>query len=179
VKIAVVVASATGRTRRLAEAFVEGVVAEGGDALLLDAEAAVAADLLDADALVLGCGVHMSGVPSAMRAFLERLAPEWLSGALAGRLGAAFVSAGAGARGGGDLALIELHSALAQHGLLLVSMPSRTKGFSSGGSHWGPVAWTNPRGGEAGPTSGHLEAARSHGRHVARSTARWLRGAET
>jgi NAD(P)H dehydrogenase (quinone) len=178
VKIAIVVASATGRTRRLAEAFAEGVAAEGGEALMLEAEAAGVEDLRDADALVLGCGVHMSGVPSAMRGFLERLAPQWMSGALVGRLGAAFVSAGAGARGGGELALIELHAALAQHGLLLVSMPNRTKGFSSGGSHWGPVAWTHPRSGEAGPTAGHLEAARGHGRHVARSTARWLRGAQ-
>lgn len=176
-KIAIVVASATGRTRRLAEAFAEGVAEAGGDALLLDANEALAEHLLDADALVLGCGVHMSGVPSAMRGFLERLAPQWMSGEFEGRLGAAFVSAGAGARGGGELALIELHAALAQHGLLLVSMPNRTKGFSSGGSHWGPVAWTNPRGGEAGPTAGHLEAARDHGRRVARSTARWLRGA--
>ena len=177
-KIAVVVSSATGRTRRMAEAFVEGCEQQGGRAVLLDAEVADGADCEDADALVLGCGVHMAGVPSPMRGFLERLAPQWMSGALAGRLGAAFVTSGAGARGGGELVLIELHAALAQHGLLLVSMPSRTKGFSHGGSHWGPVAWTNPRGGEAGPTAGHLEAARGHGRHVARCTARWLRGAE-
>jgi NAD(P)H dehydrogenase (quinone) len=177
VKIVVVVASATGRTRRMAEAFALGVEEEGGEAVLLDAGSADGAACEDADALVLGCGVHMSGVPSAMRGFLERLAPQWLSGALAGRLGAAFVTSGAGARGGGELVLIELHAALAQHGLLLVSMPSRTKGFSHAGSHWGPVAWTNPRNGEAGPTAGHLEAARGHGRHVTRCTSRWLRGA--
>lgn len=176
-KIAIVVASATGRTRRMAEALAEGVSEEGAEAMLLDAASAEAEAIEGADALVLGCGVHMSGVPSPMRAFLERLAPQWMAGALAGRLGAAFVTSGAGARGGGELALIELHAALAQHGLLLISMPSRTKGFSSAGSHWGPVAWTNPRGGEAGPTASHLEAARAHGRHVARCTARWLRGA--
>jgi NAD(P)H dehydrogenase (quinone) len=177
VKIVVVVASATGRTRKLAHAFVEGAESEGASVELLDAESAEGASLEQAHAIVLGCGVHMSGVPSPMRGFLERLAPQWMSGRLAGRLGAAFVTSGAGARGGGELALVELHAALAQHGLLLVSMPSRTKGFSSGGSHWGPVAWTNPRQGEAGPTAGHLEAARGHGRHVAKCTARWVRGA--
>lgn len=176
-KIVVVVASATGRTRRMAEAFAEGAQEEGAEAVLLEADEAEASAIEDADTLVLGCGVQMSGVPSSMRAFLERLAPQWMAGSFAGKLGAAFVTAGAGARGGGELALIELHSALAQHGLLLVSMPGRTKGFSSAGSHWGPVAWTNPRSGKAGPTASHLEAARGHGAHVARCTARWLRGA--
>ena len=185
-RIVVVVASATGRTRRMAEAFEAGAreaLADAGedaaDAVeLLDAGSADGDAVLEADAVVLGCGVHMAGTPSAMRGFLERLAPQWMAGQLAGKLGAAFVTAGAGARGGGELVLVELHAALAQHGMLLVSMPSRTKGFSAAGSHWGPVAWTNPRDGEAGPTPAHLEAARAHGRHVARCASRWARGAE-
>jgi hypothetical protein len=56
-------------------------------------------------------------------------------------------------------------------------MHNRIDGFAKGGSHWGPVAWTTPRKGEAGPTDDHLLAARAHGRHVAACTARWLRGA--
>jgi len=176
-KIVVVVASATGRTRRMAEAFVEGAESEGAEVELLDAAEADGDAIADADAVALGCGVHMSGVPTPMRAFLERLAPQWMAGAFAGKLAAGFVTAGAGARGGGELALVELLSALAQHGMLIVSMPNRSPGFSAAGSHWGPIAWTNPRSGEAGPTAGHLKAARSHGAHLARCTARWQRGA--
>ena len=142
----------------------------------LDAESAAAEAVEDADALVLGCGIHMAGAPSPMRGFLERTAPQWLSGAWVGKLCAAFVTSGAGARGGGELVIVELLAALAQHGMLIVSMPIRSDGFSKAGNHWGPIAWTNPRGGEAGPTQGHLEAARAHGQHVARCTARWLRG---
>lgn len=172
-KIVVVVASATGRTRRMAEAFVEGAESEGAEVTLLEASVAEGDALLEADAVALGCGVHMSGVPTPMRSFLERLAPQWMAGALTGKLAAGFVTSGAGARGGGELALVELLSALAQHGMLIVSMPSRSEGFSAAGSHWGPIAWTNPRDGEAGPTPGHLKAARAHGAHLARCTARW------
>jgi len=175
-KIVVVVASATGRTRRMADAFAEGAGSEGAEVVLLDAAEAEGESIAEADALVLGCGVHMAGVPTPMRSFLERLAPQWMAGTFAGKLGAGFVTSGAGAGGGGEMALVEMLSSLAQHGMLIVSMPSRTEGFSSGGSHWGPIAWTNPRSGEAGPTAAHLKAARGHGTHVARCTARWVGG---
>lgn len=153
-KLVVVVASGTGRTRCMAEACVEGAESEGAEVSLLDAAAAQGDALLDADAFALGCGVHMAGVPTPTRSFLERLAPQWMAGELAEELGTGFVTSGAGARGGGEMALVELLSSLAQHGLLVVSMPSRSPGFSSAGSHWGPIAWTNPRSGEAGPSPG-------------------------
>jgi NAD(P)H dehydrogenase (quinone) len=177
-KITIVVASSTGRTRRMAEALADGARDAGAEVSLLDADTADHTAIADSDALVLGSGVHMAGISSAMRAFLERMAPQWISGAWAGKLGAAFVTAGAGARGGGELALISLVAGLAEHGMLIVTMSNRTKGFSSAGSHWGPVAWTNPRGGEAGPTEKHLEAARDHGRNIALAAARWRRGDE-
>jgi NAD(P)H dehydrogenase (quinone) len=175
-RILVVVASETGRTWKLGEAFAEGARAAGADAELARAESATAAQVLAADALVLGSGVHMAGMESAMRAFCERLAPLWLSGALIGRVGAAFASAGNGGRGGGELTLLSLLANLAEHGMLLVPMHNRSAHYLEAGCHWGPLAWTNPRAGLAGPTPEHLAAARAHGEHVARTTARWLRG---
>jgi NAD(P)H dehydrogenase (quinone) len=175
-RILVVVASATGRTQRLATALAEGAQEAGAETILRSAEEATAEDAESADAIVLGSGVHMGGIESSMREFLERTSPLWLQGKLSGRLGAAFVSAGQGGRGGAELTLISLLSALAEHGLILVSMPNRLEGFAQAGSHWGPVSWTNPRQGEPGPTTSHLSAARSHGRHIAQCTARWLRG---
>jgi NAD(P)H dehydrogenase (quinone) len=110
---------------------------------------------------------------SSMRAFFERAAPLWLQGALVGRLGAAFVSVGAGARGGAELALLGLLANLAEHGMLLVPMHNRLEGFASAGCHWGPVAWTNPRSGKAGPSEGHLAACRAHGRWLVECARRW------
>jgi NAD(P)H dehydrogenase (quinone) len=175
-RILVVVASDSGRTWRMAEAFAEGARETGGEVELVAARDASPDRVRAADALVLGSGVHMAGPESSMRAFLERIAPLWMQGALAGKVGAAFASAGTGGRGGAELTLISLWASLAEHGLLLVPMHNRLPHYGEAGCHWGPVAWTNPRRGEAGPTPSHLEAARSHGRHVAECTSRWLRG---
>lgn len=175
-KLLVVVASATGRTRRMADALAEGARSAGAEVEILRAEDAGAADLLAADAIVLGSGVHMAGIASSMRAMFERTAPLWLEGRLVGKVGAAFATAGEGGRGGGELALLSLLAFLAENGLVLVPMHNRMQGFRAAGCHWGPLARTNPRDGVAGPTEKQLEAARSHGRHVAECTARWLRG---
>jgi len=176
-RILVVVAAATGRTQRMAEAVVEGAREAGAEVELASAEGATEEAVLAADALVVGSGVHMAGVESSMRVFFERLAPAWMQNRLVGKVGAAFATSGAGARGGGELALISIWANLAEHGMLLVPMHNRLEGYPGTGCHWGPVAWTNPRSGEAGPTAQHLKAARAHGRWVAECTARWLRGA--
>ena len=168
-KILIVVASQTGRTRRMAESFAEGACSASSEieAEVVDAAAVEAPQVEAADALVLGSGVHMGGMESEMRAFFERIAPLWMQGKLIGRIGAAFASAGNGGRGGGELTLISLWAHLAEHGMLLVPMHNRVRGYAAAGCHWGPLAWTNPREGEAGPTSDHLEAAFGHGQHVA------------
>ncbi len=176
-RILVVVASQSGRTRRMAEAVAEGAREAGAEVDLLSSEEALPEQAQAADAVILGSGVHMGGMEASMRAFLERTSPLWLAGGLSGKLGAAFVTSGFGGRGGAELALLSLLATLAEHGMLLVPMPNRLAGFSQAGCHWGPVAWTSPRNGTPGPTPDHLEAARAHGRHVASCTERWLRGA--
>ncbi len=175
-RVLVVVASATGRTARLADAVAAGAKEAGAEVLVRRAEEADPEDLVHADAVILGSGIHMGGIESSMRAFFERASHLWLEGRLIGKVGAAFVSAGLGGRGGAELALLSLLANLAEHGMLLVPMPNRLEGFREGGSHWGPVAWTSPREGVPGPTEEHLAAARAHGRHVAECTARWLAG---
>ena len=162
-RILIVVASQTGRTARMAEAVAEGAREAGADVVVRKAEEASNEDLLDAEAVILGSGVHMGGIESSMRRFFEQASPLWLEGRLIGKVGAAFASAGLGARGGAELALISLLANLAEHGMLLVSMPNRTAAFSEGGCHWGPIAWTSPRDRVPGPTAAHLDAARDHG----------------
>ncbi len=175
-KILIVVASATGRTRRMAEAASEGAEEAGAEVVLRPADDADDADWLAADAILLASGVQMGGMQSSMRRFLERSSGLWLQGKLVGKLGAVLVSSGEGGRGGGELTLITLLATLAEHGMLLVPMHNRLAGFRSAGCHWGPLARTNPTGGVPGPTPEQLVAARSHGRWVAECTARWLAG---
>jgi NAD(P)H dehydrogenase (quinone) len=177
-KVLIVVASATGRTMRMAEAAAEGAGETGAEVLIRSAEETAPDELEAADAVMVGSGVHMAGMESAMRGFFERTAPLWMAGRLRGKLGAAFVTAGAGSRGGAELTLISLLATLAEHGMLLVPMHNRLQGYSGAGCHWGPLAWTSPRAGEAGPTPEHLAAAKAHGQYVAECTARWVRGAE-
>jgi len=176
-KLLVVVASATGRTRRMAEAVAEGAREAGAQVLLRAPGETQDADLLEADAVALGCGVHMGGVASSMVELFERAAPLWLAGRLRGKVGAAFVSAGEGEGGGAELTLLALFAWLAENGMLLVPMHNRSPGFRDAGCHWGPLARTNPKGGSPGPTEAQLEACRAHGRHVAECTRRWLAGA--
>jgi len=170
-----VIASQTGRTRRLADAAAAGAAAAGAEVTLRSAADASDADLLAADAILLGSGVHMGGVESAMTAFFERSAPLWLQGRLIGRLGAAFVSAGEGGRGGGELALVRLLAYLAENGCLLVPFHNRLAGFRDAGCHWGVLARTNPGPGGAGPSDADCAAARAQGRFVAECVARWNR----
>jgi NAD(P)H dehydrogenase (quinone) len=176
VKILVVVASQTGRTARMADAFAEGAREGGASVVVQAADVADPDDVLDVDALAIGSGVHMGGIESSLRAFFERLSPHWMKGSLTGKMGAAFVSAGLGGRGGAELALITIWAHFAEQGMLAVPMHNRVEGFSGAGSHWGPIAWTTPQGGEAGPTAEHLKACRAHGRWVAECTERWKRG---
>ena len=176
-KLLVVVASTTGRTRRMAEALADGAREAGAEVLLRAPEETQDADLLDADAIALGSGVHMGGIVASMVALFERTAPLWIAGQLRGKLGAAFVSSGEGERGGGELALLALLAWLAENGMLLVSVHNRQPGFRDAGCHWGPLAGTNPKGGEPGPTDAQLEVCKAHGRHLAESTRRWLAGA--
>ncbi len=176
-KVVVVVASSGGHTRRMADAVAEGASEAGAQVSILATEEASEEDLLTADALILGSGVHMGGMESSMSAFFERMAPLWLQGRMVGKLGGAFATAGEGERGGTELTLISLLANLAEHGMLLVPMHNRLEGFAQAGCHWGPVAWTSPRAGAVGPTDEHLRAARAHGHFVAECGARWLRGA--
>jgi len=176
-RVLVVFASRTGRTRRMAEALAAGAREAGARVALREAPHASHDDLRGCDAVVVGSGVHMGGPAAPLRAFLGDTAPLWLRAELRGKLGAAFCSAGDGARGGAELALVSMLSTLAEHGMLIVPMHPRLAGFHEGGMHWGAVAQTQPRGGEPGPTEAQLVAARSHGRWVAECAARWLRGA--
>lgn len=176
-KVLVVFASQTGRTQRVAEAVAEGAREAGAEVELVAATDASDAALLAADAIALGSAVHMGSLASSMAAFFERTVPLWVQGELHGKLGAAFVTASKGGRGGGELALLALHAFLAEHGMLLVTLPNRLDGFRETGCHWGTLVETHAPAGPPGPTEAQLAAARAQGRYLAECATRWRAGA--
>ncbi|MBW2392880.1 MAG: hypothetical protein JRG95_01300, partial [Deltaproteobacteria bacterium] len=66
--VLIVVASDSGRTLRMAEALAEGAGEISETVTVTSAAEAQNEQLLAADAIVLGSGVHMAGMESSMRA---------------------------------------------------------------------------------------------------------------
>jgi NAD(P)H dehydrogenase (quinone) len=74
----------------MADAVAEGAGEAGAQVSVFAPDEANEEDLVAADALILGSGVHMGGMESSMSAFFERMAPLWLQGKMVGKLGGAF-----------------------------------------------------------------------------------------
>jgi NAD(P)H dehydrogenase (quinone) len=109
--------SQTGHTRAMAEAVAAGVTEAGGTALLRSVDSVPAAELLAADAIVLGSPVHNANMAAPMQEFISRWPFEGRP--LADKLGAAFV-AGGGMSAGQEAAQLALIRAMLVHGLIIV-----------------------------------------------------------
>jgi len=90
-KIAVIYASRTGKTRKMADAIANGARSvEGSEVVLKDASRAAPGDVSDADAIILGGATYNSELIPTMNPFLDSL--EGVD--LKGKVGAAFGSYG-------------------------------------------------------------------------------------
>lgn len=171
--VVVVYASKHGYTRSMANTLAVGALSVPSTTVLLRvADEATEADVLGADALVLGTPVHMGGLDWSMKRFIDSVCgPLWLRDALVGRIGAAFVTGGGfgGAGAGCELTILSLLTNLAECGLILVPLPKTTPGFNLGGMQWGPYVRTASDTMErTGVPDGRLESAFHHGVHIAR-----------
>ncbi|UCM89258.1 NAD(P)H:quinone oxidoreductase [Streptomyces marincola] len=196
-KIAVVVHSLAGSTTTLAAAVAEGAAKESDNDVRLvrvadvrgDEEiaadqwigklfservvhhpVATNEDLTWADAIILGSGTRFGGMSAAMRKFLEGAAPLWMSGALQGKVGAAFAAAST-PHGGMEQTVQDLLTSMMHFGMLLVSPGYADQVQYKASSPYGAVAQA---GGPSGlmPTEDDLEAARFLGRLVATTAGR-------
>ncbi len=90
-KIAIIYASRTGKTRKMAEAIASGAKSvEGSEVVLKDATKAAPSDVLDAGAVILGGATYNSELIKTMNPFLDAM--EGVD--LKGKVGAAFGSYG-------------------------------------------------------------------------------------
>ena len=145
VRVLIVVDSWQGHTARVAERFADGVTEAGATPVTVTADMATRADLLHADALVMGSAVHQRGMTWKMKRFVDEVCePAWFYDDLVGRAGAVFTAGGGagGAGGGAESAQLSMLANLAALGMVLVTLPKDTPGSEHGGIHWGPTIRT-------------------------------------
>jgi len=141
----------------------------------LDQAAPVAAiaDLANYDAIIFGVGTRFGRMASQMANFLDQAGGLWMTGALVGKIGAAFSST-ATQHGGQETTLFSVLTNLLHFGMVVVGLPYSFQGQMrldeiTGGTPYG--ATTIAAGdGSRQPSENELAGARFQGRHVAEIT---------
>ncbi len=157
-----------GLTEQLAEAIADGVRSVPEAEVLyhrIHETEPAALGQIDFQALVLG-SPNWSGMTGKLKDWFDYSGDLWESGAIAGRIGAAF-TAGYSRSGGIEATLLQLIHLLLSHGLVLVGLPwSET--MRQSGSYYGATA-------HGAVTDQDREQAKALGRRVA-ETAKALSG---
>jgi len=175
-RVLVVYASDYGNTKKAAEVVAEGAKSvEDTDVVVKAAEDVGEADMTSADAVIVGTPVHMGSPDWRIKKFIDTVCSAlWLKDAMKGKVAAVFATGGGfGSAGGGvELTLLGLLNNFAELGMFIVPLPKSTPGYSKGGLQWGPYGRSaNENGEPAGVPDDSLEAAKHHGKHVARAAA--------
>ena len=168
-------AGAHVEVKRVPETVPEDVAK--GSHFKLDQAAPVAtvAELADYDAIIVGTGTRFGRMSSQMAAFWDQSGSHWMTGALVGKVGAAFTST-ASQHGGQEMTLFSILTNLLHHGLTLVGLPYAFQGQLGvdevkGGSPYGATTITGADGSRM-PSEVELAGARFQGKHVAEVAAK-------
>ena len=194
-KVLVLYYSAYGHIETMAHAVAEGARAAGAQVdvkrvpelvplevatsahFKLDQAAPVAevADLANYDAVVIGTGTRFGRMSSQMASFLDQAGGLWMSGALNGKVGAAF-TATAVQHGGQETTLFSIITNLLHFGMVVVGLDyghaaQMTLEEIVGGAPYGAttIAGTD---GSRKPSQKELDGARYQGRRVAEVAAK-------
>ena len=147
----------------LASAVAQGVEGTGvAYARVKRIEEAVQADLLNADALVLG-SPNWSGITGSLKSWLDEQGDLWEEGSLAGKPGAAFTTGG-GRHAGLEITLLEVLHWMLACGMIIVGLPWSSR-MRLSGSYYGATA-------AGGVSDDDLDQARGLGARVATVAAR-------
>ena len=135
---------------------------EGVEAVVQTIDEATRQDLLDAEAVILGCP-NWSGVTGSLKGWLDEQGDLWEEGVMAGKVGAAFTT-GRGRHSGVETTLLSLVHWMLACGMVIVGLPWSDR-MRTAGSYYGATA--------AGPASPEdLDQARELGARVAALTLR-------
>jgi NAD(P)H dehydrogenase (quinone) len=164
--------------KRVPETVPEELAKKSGYKLDQAAPVAKIDDLVEYDAIILGCGTRFGRMASQMSAFLDQAGGLWARGALNGKVGSAFAST-ATQHGGQETTLFAMITNMLHFGLVIVGLPYSWPGQMSldeitGGSPYGATTVTGAQG-QRLPSANELEGARFQGLTVA-ETAKKLKG---
>src|SRR5437879_668188 len=120
-------AGATVDIKRVPELVAEDVARGAGYKLDQAAPVATINDLVDYDAVIVGCGTRFGRMASQMANFLDQAGGLWMSGALNGKVGAAFSST-ATQHGGQETTLFSILTNLLHFGMVTVGLPYAFEG---------------------------------------------------
>lgn len=132
-------------------------------------------DLANYDAIIVGTGTRFGRISSQMAAFLDQAGGLWASGALIGKVGAAF-TASATQHGGQETTLFSILTNLLHFGMTIVGLDY---GFAAqmdnseivGGAPYGATTIANGDGSRQ-PSTIELDGARYLGKRVANTAAK-------
>ncbi len=190
-KVLVLYYSSYGHIEAMANAVAEGARAGGAEVTVkrvpelvpeevarnshfkLDQAAPIAkpADLVEYDAIIVGCGTRFGTVASQMRNFWDQTGGLWAEGKLVGKVGSVFTSS-ATQHGGQESTILGFIPTLLHHGMAVVGLPYAFQGQMGveavkGGSPYGASTITDGDGSRQ-PSEVELQAARYQGEHVAK-----------
>ena len=132
-------------------------------------------DLVDYDAIIVGCPTRFGRMPSQMASFLDQAGGLWARGALNGKVGGAFTST-ATQHGGQEVTLFSVITNLMHFGMTIVGLPYSFQGQMAldevvGGSPYGA---TTIAGGQwqRQPSAIELDGARYQGKLIAETASK-------
>lgn len=168
-------AGATVDVMRVPETVPEEIARKAHFKLDQAAPVATIADLPNYDAIIVGTGTRFGRISSQMAAFLDQAGGLWASGALNGKVGAAFTST-ATQHGGQETTLFSIITNLLHFGMTIVGLdygfPNQMgHGHVVGGAPYGATTIAGGDGSRQ-PHEDELNGARYLGRRVADTAAR-------
>lgn len=131
-------------------------------------------ELADYDAIIFGTPTRFGMMAAQMKSFLDATGGLWAKGALIGKIGSVF-TASATQHGGQESTILNFHTVLLHHGMLIAGLPAAYQGLFridevSGGSFYGAGMIAGGDGSRMA-SENELNGARFQGEHIAKLAA--------
>ncbi len=126
-------------------------------------EAPTADDAAWADGILFGTPCYFGAMATEMKAYLDRLGPQWKQGALAGKVGGAFAAA-SWPHGGSEVVTLSLYAPMAHLGMVIIPTGYTDEAMLEAGSPYGASAIVGAE--NRPPRPEDLDAARHQGRRT-------------